>query len=135
GRTTLADVLRQITDRPSLPSSGKELRSTVNRRSTSIDPHGQPVPLPAPVAAPPQPDPAAAPDGWAKLDGLSYVEAVLWLAARLADGLQHAHDRGILHRDLKPANVLLTDGGVPMLLDFNLAEDTKLRGTVEAAAI
>ena len=50
------------------------------------------------------------------------------MAARLADGLAHAHDRGILHRDLKPANVLLTDDGRPMLLDFNLAEDLKLRG-------
>jgi tetratricopeptide (TPR) repeat protein len=57
--------------------------------------------------------------------GLSYVEAVLWLGARLADGLAHAHERGILHRDLKPANVLLTDDGTPMLLDFNLSEDTK----------
>ena len=59
--------------------------------------------------------------------GLSYVDAVLWLGARLADGLAHAHERGILHRDLKPANVLLTDDGQPMLLDFNLSEDTKLR--------
>ena len=52
---------------------------------------------------------------------------MLWLGAQLADGLAHAHDRGILHRDLKPANVLLTDDGQPMLLDFNLAEDTKRR--------
>ena len=28
---------------------------------------------------------------------LSYVEAVLWVAARLADGLAHAHERGIVH--------------------------------------
>jgi tetratricopeptide (TPR) repeat protein len=53
----------------------------------------------------------------------------LWIAAQLAAGLAHAHERGILHRDLKPANVLLTDDGVPMLLDFNLAEDTKDRST------
>jgi tetratricopeptide (TPR) repeat protein len=61
------------------------------------------------------------------LDRLDYVDAVLWLTARLADGLAHAHDRGILHCDLKPANVLLSDEGQPMLLDFNLAVDTARR--------
>lgn len=58
-----------------------------------------------------------------KLAGRTYVEAVLWLGARLAEGLAHAHERGILHRDLKPANILITDDGQPMLLDFNLACD------------
>jgi hypothetical protein len=50
----------------------------------------------------------------------------LWLAARLAAGLAHAHAAGILHLDLKPANVLLADDGEPVLLDFNLSAD---RGT------
>jgi serine/threonine protein kinase/Flp pilus assembly protein TadD len=59
------------------------------------------------------------------LEGLSYVDAVLWMGERLADGLAHAHERGILHRDLKPANILLTDDGQPMLLDFNLSADTQ----------
>ena len=66
---------------------------------------------------------------------MTFVEAVLALGGQLADGLAHAHRRGILHRDLKPANVLLTDDGRPMLLDFNLAEDTKLRGSAERAMI
>jgi tetratricopeptide (TPR) repeat protein len=77
----------------------------------------------------------AATEGWARFDGLPFVDAVLALIGQLADGLAHAHRRGILHRDLKPANVLLTDDGRPMLLDFNLAEDTKLRGCAERAMI
>src|SRR5260221_1184798 len=69
------------------------------------------------------------------LAGMSYVEAILWIGARLADGLGHAHQRGILHRDLKPANILLTDEGQPMLLDFNLSEDTKRHPTASAAQV
>jgi serine/threonine protein kinase/Flp pilus assembly protein TadD len=49
------------------------------------------------------------------------------LVAQLAEALAHAHDRGIVHSDLKPANVLVTDDGVPMLLDFNLSTDSALR--------
>src|SRR4029077_10613838 len=70
-----------------------------------------------------------------KLKTLSHVEAVLWMAARLADGLAHAHERGILHRDLKPANILLTDEGQPMLLDFNLSADTKTQASAAAASM
>jgi eukaryotic-like serine/threonine-protein kinase len=67
--------------------------------------------------------------------GPGRVAAILRVGLRLADGLAHAHGRGILHRDLKPANVLLTDHGEPMLLDFNLAADTKLPGDAPAAML
>ncbi len=53
----------------------------------------------------------------------SSIRASSWIAARLAEGLDHAHSRGILHRDLKPSNVLIAADGTPMLLDFNLAVD------------
>ena len=55
------------------------------------------------------------------LRGLDYVRAAAWIVARLADGLQHAHQRGVLHHDIKPSNILLGSDGQPMLLDFNLA--------------
>ncbi len=57
------------------------------------------------------------------LRNYNYIEACGWIVARLADGLQHAHDRGVLHRDIKPSNALLTADGTPMLLDFNLSHD------------
>ncbi|VTS05943.1 serine/threonine-protein kinase [Tuwongella immobilis] len=43
------------------------------------------------------------------------------LVAKLAQGVQAAHDVGIIHRDLKPANVLLLPDFTPKILDFGLA--------------
>ncbi|MEE4637680.1 MAG: tetratricopeptide repeat protein [Wenzhouxiangella sp.] len=48
----------------------------------------------------------------------------LTLFLRVCQGVQHAHQRGILHRDLKPANILVSevDGrAVPKLIDFGVA--------------
>ncbi len=44
------------------------------------------------------------------------------LCQKVADGLAHAHEHGILHRDIKPANVLLDENLNPKLGDFGLAE-------------
>ena len=58
----------------------------------------------------------------AALRELSYEHAAAWIVAQLADGLHHAHQRGILHRDIKPSNILISAEGQPLLLDFNLAQ-------------
>ncbi|TMQ35557.1 MAG: serine/threonine protein kinase, partial [Planctomycetota bacterium] len=142
GATTLSHLLKNWRERDSLPESGKDLVSTLcNRKSvtrrlqeTSASQPGQadagplgPADASAVLAgeALPQIGETKGTAILQMLQGLSFVQAVLWIASRLADGLAHAHERGILHRDLKPANVLLTDEGQPMLLDFSVAEDIK----------
>jgi len=114
GRTTLADVLGALQGR-SVPESGAFLVSML--RGTVLP--GEPAQIVAPAGA------ANAP--LKRLEKLSYVQAVLWMTGRLAEGLAHAHERGIVHRDIKPANILISDDGQPMLLDFNLATDLKIR--------
>ncbi len=129
GSTTLADLLGDLAGCGPLPASGKALVGTMHNRRNSTLRGSQASRLSSP-ASPDSKTPVARPEATPfleRLEHLSYVEAVLWIAARLAEGLAHAHERGIVHCDLKPANVLLTDDGAPMLLDFNLCASVKPR--------
>jgi serine/threonine-protein kinase len=48
-------------------------------------------------------------------DALSLVE-------RVAEGLHHAHEGGIVHRDVKPANIMVLESGQPKVMDFGIAK-------------
>ena len=44
------------------------------------------------------------------------------LVATIAEGLEHAHQAGVIHRDLKPGNILIDFDGEPHIADFGLAK-------------
>ncbi|MEM6470435.1 MAG: serine/threonine-protein kinase [Planctomycetota bacterium] len=57
--------------------------------------------------------------------GISTEESLRWIA-EVCEGLQAAHDVGIVHRDVKPSNLWIDEADQSIkILDFGLARDLK----------
>ncbi len=62
-------------------------------------------------------------------DGPLALEEILKLFGQIADGLDAAHQQGVIHRDLKPANIKINNDGKVSVLDFGLAKAGKLQSS------
>ncbi len=60
-------------------------------------------------------------DRWCA-DEQAPLERVLRLFIEVCRAVHFAHGHLIVHRDIKPSNILVTDEGIPKLLDFGIAE-------------
>ena len=105
GGTSLARVLEALAEIPHHQRRGRHLLDVLDKVQRG------------------RPAPTTTGDGpyHKYLDQASYVHAICWIAACLADGLHEAHVHGLVHMDVKPSNVLIAGDGQPMLLDFHLA--------------
>jgi serine/threonine protein kinase/Flp pilus assembly protein TadD len=142
GGGTLSGILQQLWTKTTRPTLGGQLVEALDAVGSpalgarSEEPSGSEGSEPRTHEPP-----AESQTPLALMRGLSYYKAVAWIVAQLAEGLHHAHQRGILHRDVKPSNILLSAEGQPLLLDFNVAQEMAagtahaiLGGTVAYAA-
>jgi tetratricopeptide (TPR) repeat protein len=60
-------------------------------------------------------------DKWLIGRKLAYCDCAA-LCVKIAEGLHHAHEEGVIHRDLKPSNIMIDRRGEPHIMDFGLAK-------------
>jgi len=59
-------------------------------------------------------------------------EELFSLGLQIAQGLQAAHEGGLLHRDIKPSNLMVSHSGKIKIIDFGFARDLTVPGHITA---
>jgi serine/threonine protein kinase/tetratricopeptide (TPR) repeat protein len=52
------------------------------------------------------------------------IKQILELGIQISEGLNAAHEKGVIHRDIKPSNILIDSHGRAKIVDFGLASVT-----------
>ena len=70
-----------------------------------------------------------------EVKGILNWKETLHFAMQIANGLEHAHSRGIVHRDIKPHNVMVLKNGSVKVMDFGIARVMNKSNTLTKEAL
>src|SRR5438874_6118605 len=68
-------------------------------------------------------------------DGAVPAARALRIARQIAEGLQAAHEAGVVHRDLKPENVMIDADDRALIMDFGISRSMGSGGTMTAHGV
>jgi len=57
-----------------------------------------------------------------KADVVSDEDTIVSILIQVCEGLEFAHERGIVHRDIKPSNIRVLEDGTVKIMDFGIAK-------------
>ncbi|UCD20159.1 MAG: serine/threonine protein kinase, partial [candidate division WOR-3 bacterium] len=71
------------------------------------------------------------------INSVKYVphDVALAIIYEICQGIEHAHQKGVVHRDIKPANILISNDGTVKITDFGLAQAQDLTSITVTGAI
>ncbi len=71
------------------------------------------------------------------INSVKYIphDIALAIIYEICQGIEHAHQKGVVHRDIKPANILISKDGIVKITDFGLAQAQDLTSITVTGAI